>query len=782
MPAPASRISSPSPRGVVLAAAAALAGCAYLAVSTPAFAAGQALASRVEREDPVTRVWLTTSQPPKHRAFFLREPLRFVVDLDGVAFGPEIKALPGRLGNADPLVERIRVAVNRPGVVRVVFDLRAPATSSIAVLPASGGGHQLRVDLRPRAGGVPTTVVAAATPPATAASAPPAAPTPPAAEDSPPSATAPTPPVAVTRAPDPNPPVGLPPTQNVDEKIPPDDNWARSIDLRRPGESDAVLFVPPPAMPDQVPAPYPATPRISTSVPDRWRLVDQVGLVNQRWYDPYNPNTLKGDRPIIGNDIFFALNLVSDTVFEARSLPTPIAQVGLRPDANDQFGRGRQSTFNQNLIFSAALLKGNTTFKPPEWEVRVVPVVNLNYSRAQEVRALRIDPQAGISRRDGVVTLQEAFVDYEYNIASVNYDFDDIRVGIQPYISDFRGLVFQDVPVGVRFFGTRGSSRYQYNVAWFRRLEKDTNSGLNDLSSAPRQDDVFLASLFRQDTFVLGFTLQGTVLHNINRERGANYYDRNGFLVRPAVFGDSRPRGYRVTYLGLSGDGHFDRWNVTASAYLAAGRDERNPFSGQPARIQAGYLVGELSRDFDWIRVRGTGIYATPDRDPYDSKETGFDAILENPQIAGADTTFWIRQAVPLIGGGGVALSGRNALLPSLRSSKDQGQSNFINPGLYLTGLGADLDVTPKLRLVGNVNRLWFADTAVLQQLRSLAPISRNIGTTVSGALQYRPLLNQNIVVSLSGSVLFPGLGFRQLFLEDSRQLYSVLLNVLLTY
>jgi hypothetical protein len=88
-------------------------------------------------------------------------------------------------------------------------------------------------------------------------------------------------------------------------------------------------------------------------------------------------------------------------------------------------------------------------------------------------------------------------------------------------------------------------------------------------------------------------------------------------------------------------------------------------------------------------------VLASGDKDPYDNKSTGYDAIMENPQIAGSDTSFSIRQGLPLIGGGGVALSGRNGILPSLRSSKDEGQSNFVNPGLMLLGVGADLDVAP---------------------------------------------------------------------------------------
>jgi hypothetical protein len=536
--------------------------------------------------------------------------------------------------------------------------------------------------------------------------------------------------------------------------------------------------------PQQVPPPSPLLPRETVPIPDRWRLADSLQLVNQRWYDPYNPNTLKGDRPVFGEDWFFNLSVISDTLYEARRLPTPIgAQSTEHPLSDDQFGGGRQSTFSENLIVSLSVLKGDTTFRPPELEFRLVPVFNYNYSTAQEVRALTIDPRTGTTRRDSFAAIQEAFVDYEYRVVSDRFDFDDVRVGIQPFISDFRGFLFQDQPVGVRFFGTRSNNQWQYNIGWFRRMEKDTNSGLNDIGKPLRKDDVYVANLYRQDFLVPGFTLQGTVVYDDNRETAAEFLDNNGFQVRPAVLGDARPHTYQVTYLGLNGDGHFGPWNTTASLYYAIGRDNHNQLSQQSADINAFFAAAEVSRDFDWLRVRGTALYASGDKNPYDNKETGFDAILENPQIAGADTSFWIRQAVPLIGGGGVTLSGRNGVLPSLRSSKDQGQSNFTNPGLVLLGIGADADLTPRWRLIGNVNQLWFVNTSSLSVLRNQAEIDRTLGTDVSVAVQYRPLFIQNIVFNVSAAALFPGSGFKQLYpTGGSATPYSILANLVLTY
>ena len=536
--------------------------------------------------------------------------------------------------------------------------------------------------------------------------------------------------------------------------------------------------------PSQVAPPSPFLPRETVPIPDRWRLTDQLKLVNQRWFDPYNPNELKGDRPIHGEDWFFNLSVISDTVFEPRRLPTPIgAQSTQRPQSNDQFGYGKQSTFVENLIVSLSYLKGDTTFKPPEYEFRLVPVINYNYTPVKEVRVVNIDPRRGTTRRDGFVAIQEAFVDYEYRIVSERYDFDDMRVGIQPFISDFRGFLFQDQPIGVRFFGTRDNNQWQYNIGWFRRLEKDTNSGLNDITRTPRHDDVFVGNLYRQDFMVPGFTMQGIVVYNRNHETAQQFLDDNGFQVRPAIMGDARPRSYDVVYLGTNGDGHFGRWNTTASLYWAIGHDDHNQISQRSANINAFFAAAEVSRDFDWLRVRGSLLYASGDKDPYDGKENGFDAILENPQFAGADTSFWIRQAVPLIGGGGVALSGRNAVLPALRSSKDQGQSNFTNPGLLLVGIGVDADLAPRWRAIANVNQLWFNNTSSLSALRNQGDIDRGLGTDVSVAVQYRPLFIQNIVFNASAAVLIPGKGFKQLYAAGgSNTPYSILANLVLTY
>ena len=185
------------------------------------------------------------------------------------------------------------------------------------------------------------------------------------------------------------------------------------------------------------------------------------------------------------------------------------------------------------------------------------------------------------------------------------------------------------------------------------------------------------------------------------------------------------------------------------------------------------------------MRFRLSGLYASGDSDPYDDVETGFDSIFENPLFSGADTSYWIRQTIPFAGGGrAIAVNGRNGILNSLRSSKEEGQSNFNNPGTILVGAGADLDILPELRLSTNINHLWFVDPAIVEALRQQGSISADLGGDYSVSAIWRPLFTQNVVIRASAAIFDPGAGFASLFnngrLND--RFYSVLLNVILTY
>ena len=520
-------------------------------------------------------------------------------------------------------------------------------------------------------------------------------------------------------------------------------------------------------------------------LPDRWRIVESIGL-EENLLDPYNgQNRLKGDIPMFGDDWFLALIGVSDTVIEPRDFPLPVGgPLTDRAGSLDTFGNGRQQVYSQTFVLETVLYQGDTVFKPPDWEFRFTPAINISHVVVEERGLLKADADAGKTRTEAAVGIQAAFVDKHLRNVSSRYDFDSLRVGVQPFTSDFRGFLLNDSLFGARLFGIRDDNHIQYNLAGFRRIDKDTNSGLNNLvergAAALRDDDIYVVNAYLQDWPRLGFTVQGTVVHNRNREGDALQYDDNGILQRPASIGLERPRDYDVTYLGVSGDGHLGGLNLSTSAYLALGDSTRGTFSERKEDIRAGFLAAELSKDLSWARIRASLAWASGDPDPFDGRGEGFDAIFENPLFAGADTSFWMREPVPLIAGGRVALSGRNGLLNSLRSSKEFGQSNFTNPGLRLIGVGADLDLTPTLRVSGNLNHLAFDHTATLQVARAQSGIPRDIGFDASVALVWRPLAIQNVVARVSASALLPGDGYRALF--GDRTSWAVLGNLVLTY
>ena len=98
--------------------------------------------------------------------------------------------------------------------------------------------------------------------------------------------------------------------------------------------------------PNAAKPPQPNLPREFLPVPDRWRIIDAVGVV-PKWWDPYNQNYIKGDRPVFGKDWFVNLTLISDTVIEPRLLPTGISPNGSgRAGTNDVFGDGDQMVYN----------------------------------------------------------------------------------------------------------------------------------------------------------------------------------------------------------------------------------------------------------------------------------------------------------------------------------------------------------------------------------------------------------------------------------------------------
>ncbi|MSR46240.1 MAG: hypothetical protein EXS13_04110 [Planctomycetes bacterium] len=217
-------------------------------------------------------------------------------------------------------------------------------------------------------------------------------------------------------------------------------------------------------------------------LPDRWRIDlgewrryadaapysqgnEEYPWTRDAWWNPYRRNVLKGDSPIVGQEWFFALTATSDTLIETRRLPTPSGVSAATPGSDPFFGNGEQFFAAETLLLSVELFKGDAAYRPRDFELRATPVFQRNYLRLQENNATAIDPREGDTRDDRFLAWQELFVEVHLTDLSPSYDFVSSRIGVQPFISDFRGFVFNDNEPGIRLFGNARSNRDQWNLA-----------------------------------------------------------------------------------------------------------------------------------------------------------------------------------------------------------------------------------------------------------------------------------------------------------------------------
>ena len=516
--------------------------------------------------------------------------------------------------------------------------------------------------------------------------------------------------------------------------------------------------------PNRLPTPD-TTALPAPAAQDRWRVVDQVGapatVVN-----PYATNNLlKGDRPLLdrpifGGNWFFNGTATSNTLLESRRIPVSAVQ-------GTPFLDPKQQQFDsQTMSLDAVLYRGDTIFQPPDLQFRFTPIFNYSstHTNGEQVSTSTFGAQA-------------LFVEKHLRDVSANYDFDSVRVGIQAVNSDFRGFILADQPVGIRVFGTRDNDIYQYNIGVFRPLPKNA-ARQDEFGAGIPDNDIVLANLYVQDLFRPGLTSEFLFLYDRNRAPGTEIVAATPG-VAPATFINGSRHNYDVAYLGYSVDGHVGKLNLTGSVYEVLGLEEASEFGANHTRVQATFAAAELSRDFDWIRLRASGLYASGDSDPFDKTAHGFDGISQSALFAGADSSFFIHQQLPLALSQ-INLKVRDSLFPDLRSSAAPGESNYENPGLRLVGLGADFDFSPAVRLSFDANHLWFDQTATLAAVLGRSLPGRDIGTDLSFDLFYRPLDSQNVILRLTAARLLTAPATQQL--SGGNAPFSAFFNLILTY
>jgi len=105
---------------------------------------------RIWPAEDYTRVTLESDLALNARHQLLQNPLRLMVDIDGLTLDPALRELVGKVQSDDPFIAGVRVGQNTPRVVRLVLDLKQPVLpQQFALEPVAAYRHRLVFDLYP---------------------------------------------------------------------------------------------------------------------------------------------------------------------------------------------------------------------------------------------------------------------------------------------------------------------------------------------------------------------------------------------------------------------------------------------------------------------------------------------------------------------------------------------------------------------------------------------------------------------------------------------------------
>lgn len=116
-----------------------------------ALAAGvQVSAARLWPAPEYTRLTLESDAPISHKVFTISGPDRLVLDIEGVEPSAALEALPALVTPDDPYVSGLRIGRFKPGVIRLVLDLKTQVAPQVFTLkPVGDYGHRLVLDVYP---------------------------------------------------------------------------------------------------------------------------------------------------------------------------------------------------------------------------------------------------------------------------------------------------------------------------------------------------------------------------------------------------------------------------------------------------------------------------------------------------------------------------------------------------------------------------------------------------------------------------------------------------------
>ncbi len=107
-------------------------------------------AVRVWPAQDYTRITIESNQAISYKQFTIKNPERLVIDLEHVNINEILNSLNTKIGNDDPYIKSVRVGRFKPGVVRLVLDLKAGVKPQLFNLkPVADYGHRLVLDIFP---------------------------------------------------------------------------------------------------------------------------------------------------------------------------------------------------------------------------------------------------------------------------------------------------------------------------------------------------------------------------------------------------------------------------------------------------------------------------------------------------------------------------------------------------------------------------------------------------------------------------------------------------------
>lgn len=433
-----------------------------------------------------------------------------------------------------------------------------------------------------------------------------------------------------------------------------------------------------------------------------------------RWWDPYGPNVLKGDRPILGTRGYVVLTGVVDSLYSAD-----------QPSS----GADLQQRSNNTVAVALEAFSGQTVFRPKTFSIKAV-----GFARTI------VDPDGNAESVDDF-SFGETFL--EILLAEHGrrfYDSTSLRGGAQAVNLDVLGLVLADVVLGARGFSERHANRHQVNVLWARPLRKDAQSALNDATAL--EADVGAFSWTLNDAFP-GFDVTGLV----------------------AVADDRRveDRTMRVGWGALASAGHVGRFTTQSALYLAAGQDD-GATTGKS--ILAPMAVVDLARPAGAWNPRVTLLWAPGDADPTDESATAYDAFADKVAFAGGGGAGVLAGNGRKIGN--AFLFRKGSVLPSLRGANDR--PNFVHGGVQLADAGLDVAVTPRFALSLDAVAYFWDRPGTLGKIAGVDGLESQAAQEYIGQVRVRPFLNENVVVTASAAALVPGPGLTGLGVDPDTE------------